>query len=144
MFRLGKRSKEVYSTLHPYWRLIIDDVLTIVDVSLIEGLRDSNTQTRYYSEGKSKLPWPLSKHNRTNDPVLQRWEFDVSDALDVVPYPSFYEDVDKMIDLARIILYVAKLKGMKVRWGGDWNGDGKLNNGEGEFFDPWHFELIFD
>jgi peptidoglycan L-alanyl-D-glutamate endopeptidase CwlK len=144
VYKLGKRSKDVYATLHPYWRLIIDDLLKIVDVSLIEGLRDSVTQVRYYAEGKSKLSFPLSRHNRTNDPALQRWEFELSDAVDLVPYPSAYSDVDKMIDVSQIVLYIAGQKGIKVRWGGDWNNTGKPCNGPDDFFDPWHFELIFD
>ena len=143
-FVLGKKSKEVLKNLHPFWGLIIPEVLRLVDISLIEGLRGSTTQTQYLSTGKTKLPWPLSRHNRTLDPSLKSFEYTVSDAVDLIPYPSGYGDMDRMVEVAQIVLYVAKQKGIKVRWGGDWHGNGKINNGPNDFFDPWHFELVFD
>jgi peptidoglycan L-alanyl-D-glutamate endopeptidase CwlK len=42
--------------------------------------------------------------------------------------------------MAGVILTCAKQLGVKLRWGGDWDGDGnRLNN---KFNDLAHFELV--
>jgi peptidoglycan L-alanyl-D-glutamate endopeptidase CwlK len=143
MNKLSNKSKEVYNTLHPKLQLIIDHVLTVTDISLIEGIRSAEKQNEYYQSGKSKLHWPNSRHNRTNDSTLDKMEFDISDAVDLVPYPSGYKDKEQMIYVAGIFIGVATMLGIPIRWGGDWSTDGVINNKRDDFFDCWHFELMY-
>jgi hypothetical protein len=57
MFRLGKRSKRVYDTLHRDLQLVIDESLKVsqVDFTLTEGERTAERQQMLYDTGKSKV-----------------------------------------------------------------------------------------
>ncbi|MCK5237729.1 MAG: hypothetical protein KAR06_12195, partial [Deltaproteobacteria bacterium] len=140
-YKLGKKSQSVYDTLHPKLKLLVDMVLLHVDISLIEGLRPQQKQIEYFVKKLSKLDWPKSKHNKTRDPQLKAIEYKVSDALDLVPYPTAYKDKEQMIYTAGYVIACAHALGIKLRWGGDWNEDTILNNKRNDFFDCWHFEI---
>lgn len=142
-YEFGKRSLEVRSELHPYLRLIVDHLITMVDVSLVSGLRDASEQRELYSRGASKLCWPTSRHNRTIDAHLSHMEFELSDAVDIIPYPSGYTDVEQMVYIIGLARGIARSHGIEIRCGLDWNGDGKLNNKAGDFFDVCHIELVW-
>jgi peptidoglycan L-alanyl-D-glutamate endopeptidase CwlK len=142
-YRFGKRSLEVRKNLHPYLVLLVDELIKHVDVSLVSGLRDFKEQELLFGRGASKLRWPESKHNRTLDPLLESIETEKSDAVDIIPYPSGYEDVEQMVYVMGLLRALAFAKGIPIRCGLDWNGDGDLNNGAGEFYDVGHCELVF-
>jgi hypothetical protein len=142
MNKWSNDSKEILNQLHPILRLLMNRVLQVVDVKLIDGLRDHVRQMEYMTEGKTKVAWPLSCHNRTSDESLERFEYDLSDAVDVAPWPSLYSDREQMIYLAGVITGVAAEIGIKIRIGADWNGDGVLNNKKNDFFDSHHIELV--
>ena len=142
MYKWSEKSKEVLDTLHPLLKLIMNDALRVVDISLIEGLREPERQNLLCAQGKSKVQWPNSKHNRTFDNQFQIMEFDMCDAVDVMPYPRGYEDKEQIAFVTGVICGIASQKGIKIRVGADWNRDGELNNSPSEFYDPLHIELI--
>jgi len=142
MYSFGERSQGHLKTLHPNLRLVLNQAIKIIDFSIIEGLRDKADQNTYYYNGTSKLVHPFSKHNRTSDMTLDRCEYEVSDAVDIAPYPSLYEDKEQMVYLAGIVVGIGASLGIEIRCGTDWNSDGELNNEDGQFFDPYHFEII--
>lgn len=85
---------------------------------------------------RSKTPWPTSKHNSLP-----------SVAVDLAPLKNGtidWNDTQAFIQLARAVLEEAEAQGVKLRWGGDWDGDGKTRS-EGDrderFVDLPHFEL---
>lgn len=142
MPEFGSKSKAVRASLHPKLQLLVDRVVEIVDISLVESIRSEGIQTLYFQERKTKVNYPNSKHNATDDPLLHGVCFSVSDAIDLVPYPTAYKDKAQMLLVAGVVLAVAAMLGINIRWGGDWNGDGIINDNKGEFYDPWHFELV--
>jgi peptidoglycan L-alanyl-D-glutamate endopeptidase CwlK len=142
MPKFGHNSRQVYKTLHPKLQLLVDLVVEYVDISLVEGLRSQETQNNYYNTGASELMWPDSKHNKTEDPALKAVAFDISDAVDIVPFPTKYTSKEQMLVVAGYVLAFAKLLRIDIRWGGDWNRDGILNNQREDFFDCWHFEVL--
>ena len=100
-----------------------------VDMTVICGHRSREAQERAYREGRSQLRYPQSKHNAFP-----------SHAVDVVPYPVDWNDLDRFVELARHILATADRLGVEMRWGGDWDRDGDWR--EHSFFDGPHFELV--
>jgi peptidoglycan L-alanyl-D-glutamate endopeptidase CwlK len=61
-------------------------------------------------------------------------------AVDVAPAPVDWADKARFIYFAGIVKEFARRKGLKIRWGGDWQGDGKLK--DNKFSDLVHFELL--
>lgn len=133
-YKFGDKSRRVFATLDPRLQRVCYELLNYVDVSLIFGTRTKEEQDALYAEGKSKLRWPQSKHNRS--PSL---------AVDLQPYP--YPDNEN--DLRAALGYIAGLAmriadehEVKLRWGGDWNMNGSVvDNG---FDDLFHLEIVDD
>ncbi len=103
--------------------------IEVMDFAVITGHRTKAEQQKAVIEGKSKLKWPDGKHNTY--PSL---------AVDIAPYPIDWHDVDRFLILAGIMKAIAHMSGVKLRWGGDWDGDLELR--EERFRDLGHFEII--
>ncbi len=100
---------------------LFTEVVKIVDCSVLCGHRPQVEQDLAYAAGRSQLKWPYSRHNSLP-----------SQAVDVVPYPVDWEDIQRFEVLAVMTKEVAARLGIKVRWGGDW-----VN-----FRDYPHWELV--
>jgi peptidoglycan L-alanyl-D-glutamate endopeptidase CwlK len=129
MWKLGNRSLTNLYGVDERLVKMCHEAIKIVDFAVIEGVRTQETQDRYYFEGKTKLKFPNSKHNKT--PSL---------AIDIVPYPVDWSDKQRFAYLAGVFQGIAHNLGFKVRWGGDWNSDGHFKNET--FHDLPHFEIV--
>lgn len=87
---------------------LFNDVIQSRDCSILVGHRDAYAQAVAVATGKSKTPWPTSKHN--SDPSL---------AVDVAPYPIDWSDIQAFKDFADFVLERAAVLGVPIRWGGD-------------------------
>lgn len=78
MFKFGKKSKELLAQLDPRLQCLANLMMSRqkIDFSIICGHRSKCEQNLAFVEGKSKVKFPYSKHNRTP-----------SMAYDRVPYP---------------------------------------------------------
>ena len=128
MFKFGKKSRTNLDTSHPLLQKVFNEVIKHVDCSVLEGHRDERRQEQLFSEGKTKVRYPLGRHN-TN----------TSRAVDVTPYPVKWEDRERQTLFAGFVLGIARSMGIKLRWGGDWDMDFQVN--DNRFDDFPHFEL---
>ncbi len=129
MPNFGKKSNERLATCDPRLRDLFNQVVKHYDCSIIQGHRDMETQNKYFSEGKSKVVYPNSKHNSLP-----------SRAVDVAPYPIVWNDTERFYHFAGYVTAMADVKGLKIRWGGDWDMDFDFN--DQTFDDLVHFEII--
>jgi peptidoglycan L-alanyl-D-glutamate endopeptidase CwlK len=132
MNTFSEASMKRLKTCEPELQELFHHVLNIHDCSILEGHRDEETQNEYYRQGKSKLMYPDSKHNRYP-----------SRGVDVAPYINGgipWDDSKQFYYFAGIVLGVANGLGLNIRWGGDWSQDNDLN--DQTFFDLPHFELV--
>lgn len=108
----------------------------VIDISIIEGIRDQETQDKYFEEGRSKVKWPNGKHNIINPD-------DNSKAVDAAPFVNGMISWNKehCILLAGIVLTCAEILKVKIRWGGNWDSDLEPITDQ-DFDDLVHFELI--
>ena len=106
--------------------------LNLMDFAVIEGHRIKSKQDEYFNARMSKVQWPAGKHNRYP-----------SQAMDVVPYINGTVSWNNFhcCVLAGIILATAKDRGIKIRWGGNWNRDGEPITDQ-NFQDLVHFEMV--
>lgn len=127
----SRLSEERLSTCHFDLRRIFREALQVMDHSILCGHRGNEEQDRAFDEGNSKLQWPESKHNRSP-----------SMAVDAMPYPIDWNDVERSFYFAGIVKGIAHCLGIPIRWGGDWNGDNRFR--DERFRDLAHYELITD
>ena len=131
MPRFGKRSKERLATCDERLQEVFNEVIQFVDCSVLEGHRSQERQDKLYDEGKTKVKYPRGRHN--SNP---------SRAVDVTPYPVYWEDRERQTLFAGFVLGIARAKGIKLRWGGDWDMDFKVM--DNRFDDFPHFEVRDD
>lgn len=141
MFEFGERSKSNLETCRIELQQIATKALSygVADFSVIEGHRNINRQKRLFDEGKSQIDGINKKGKHNKIP---------SEAVDLLPYPFIingeraWDDKQRLCVLAGLMYAAAAELGYKIRWGGDWSGNG--NNKDSSFDDFVHFEIIFD
>jgi len=84
----------------------------------------------------AKVTWLANPLNSKH--VKQRDGF--SHAVDLAPYPIDWSDLKRFDRLAKLVLEAARQEGVAIRWGADWNQNGKPRE-RGETDSP-HFELV--
>lgn len=126
--RFSSLSLSRLHTCHPDLQEVLNEAIKYIDFSVIEGHRNKERQDVAFAEGKSKLKWPHSMHNTLP-----------SMAVDIAPYPIDWNDRERFYWLAGHIMAIAASKGIHLRYGGDWDGDGDIK--DNRFQDLVHFEL---
>lgn len=149
MPEFSKRSREILDTCDPLLIRLAEVAISRVDFSVISGHRGQEEQTKLLMEGRSHLGFPHSKHNKTP-----------SMAFDVAPWPmdwalldKYYKDeatkeerrkareeIKRFVLLGGYLIGVSGIMGIKLRWGGDWNGNFDMT--DQRFHDLPHFELL--
>jgi len=124
----SKRSKDRLAECHPDLQQVFEQVIKHYDCTILCGRRGEGEQNRAFYEGRSKLRYPDSKHNKS--PSL---------AVDVAPWPIDWADRERWLIFGGIVLGIAATMGVDLRWGGDWNGN--LRTSDQSFHDLPHFEL---
>ena len=129
MGQFSQKSLDRLNTCHPDLQHLFVEVVKNYDCAVICGHRNKEDQDEAVLSGKSQVEYPHSKHNSF-----------LSLAVDVVPFPIDWNDTNRFYHFAGYVLGVAKELGIKVRWGGDWDGD--LNFRDEKFRDFPHYELL--
>lgn len=100
------------------------------DCTIIEGKRSEAQHLINLANGVSKTQ--KSKHvYPLNAPSL---------AVDVAPYPIKWNDISRFYAFGAAVVATARMMGIKVRWGGDWDSDRDFS--DQTFNDLVHFELV--
>ena len=131
MPKFGKRSKERLATCDERLQEVFNEVILFVDCSVLEGHRGQERQDQLYIDGKTKVKYPNGRHNRFK-----------SRAADVTPYPVNWADRERQTLFAGFVIGLARAKGIKLRWGGDWDMDFQVM--DNRFDDFPHFEVRDD
>lgn len=140
-YALGKLSRSRLDGVHPDLILIVEKALagSPVDFMVLEGLRSKARQQQLYDQGRKtpgpKVTWTMnSKHRIQADGY--------GHAVDLGPWVDGKVDwtAGKHFDqIATAMFAAAQEVGRAIRWGADWDKDGKPRE-RGESDSP-HFEL---
>lgn len=139
-YALGAQSKFRLRGVHPKLVAVLELAIqrTEQDFMVLEGVRTPARQAELFAQGRTKpgnkVTWTLKSNHFVNP------ETGYGHAVDVVPYPVDWNDLDKFDDMAAAIFGAAKTLGTAIRWGADWDRDGKPRE-KGESDSP-HFELV--
>ena len=103
---------------------ILNKLIQIMDVTIIEGLRSQKRQDELVKKGASKTKY--SKHI-------------TGKAVDLAPYPIDWKDRERFHYMGGMVRGIAHELDIKIRWGGDWDGDGEIK--DNSFDDLVHIEI---
>lgn len=128
MYKFSNRSMEALASADDKLQLLFNEVIKVIDCTVIFGHRTEAEQEKQYSAGHTKLHYPRSKHNKFP-----------SHAVDVVPYPIDWHNRERFVYFAGIVKGIAVQLDIKMRWGGDWDNDNQLR--DQTWMDLPHYEL---
>ena len=135
MYSYSETSKRKLATCHEDLQTIFNEVIKHIDVSIVCGTRGEAEQQEAYHAGYSTVQYPNSKHN--SSPSM---------AVDAIPYPTKWSDMDSLQILGGFVLGVTamlyetgKITHL-VRWGHDWDMDNEYD--DHTFIDAPHYELF--
>ena len=124
MPHFGKKSKERLKGVDNKLIKVLNELIKIMDVTIIEGVRSSERQEKLLKQGATKVKY--SKHMEGK-------------AVDLAPYPIDWDDLERFYYMGGMIRGIGKELGINVRWGGDWDGDGNIR--DQSFNDLVHVEI---
>lgn len=129
MARFGQKSLAILKEVHPLLRKVLEEAIKGCDFSINEGYRNQRDQEIAFKKKNTKAHFGQSAHNYK--PCV---------AVDCLPFPfKGWDDSAGFKAVADHILATAKKLNVPVRWGADWNMNGKTN--DERFSDSPHFEL---
>ncbi|MCX8962154.1 M15 family peptidase [Erwinia psidii] len=129
-FKFSQRSERNLQGVHPDLVRIVRLAITrtCVDFAVIEGLRTPERQRELKATGKSQT---LNSRHLTGHAV------DLAPLINgVIPW----NDQKPFKQIAAVMFDIAGELGIRIRWGGDWNMNGRSD--DERFFDGPHFELL--
>ena len=129
-YHFSAKSQAKLATCHPDLQRVFNEVIKHYDCTILCGQRTAAEQEELFEKGLSKKGPGSSKHEAKP----------LSLAVDVAPYPIDWEDHYGFYHFAGFVLGIAEGLGVKLRWGGDWDGDHDLD--DQSFMDLGHFELV--
>lgn len=146
MPRFSRESWEINNTVS--WKLqgVLSGAIELIDFKSISGRRTTEEQKELYRTRKTTLDGVTKRSKHQADPPA------LAKAIDIAPWPVQWPDEENISEkekqhrikrfhvLAGVILGVAHCRGVKLRWGGDWDGDWIYK--DQEFHDLGHFELV--
>ena len=124
MYKFGKRSRKRLKGVDARLVNVLNELIKIMDVTVIEGLRSAERQEELLAKGATKVKY--SKHMEGK-------------AVDICPYPIDWDDRDRFHYMGGMIRGIAKQLNVNVRWGGDWDSDGEVK--DNSFDDLVHIEI---
>lgn len=137
-FKLGIQSLARLDGVHPDLVRVVKRAIEItsVDFKVIEGVRSYARQKKLYAQGRTPpgrvVTWKMkSKH------LIQADGY--GHAVDLLPAPYDWKEEEPFDRVAIAMVKAAGELDVKIRWGGNWDGDGRPHE-KGETDGP-HFEL---
>lgn len=112
----SKKSLEKLSTCHDALQDICLEAIKQIDFAVICGHRTEADQNKAFAEGKSKLQYPNSKHNKTPSLAVDLAPVKYRDSKVYIDW----EDIELFKKLAAHVLRIAAEKGILLVWGGNW------------------------
>lgn len=131
MPKFGERSKQRLEGEHPDLIAIFEDVIKIYNITILKdgGARTRERQAALFAKGATKTMKSL--HLPQEDGFAH--------AVDAAPYPVDWNDRERFYYMNGLIRMAAEKRGIKIRQGHDWDGDGDFK--DQRFDDLPHTEL---
>ena len=127
MYKFSQRSKGNLATADERLQRLFNEVIKEFDCTVIYGHRTPEEQFELFKKGREKIDggWTVTDKSKvvTNldgTTKKSRHNYYPAKAVDVVPYPLDWNDIDRFKLLASVVKRKAMELGINVEWGGDW------------------------
>lgn len=136
---LSDRSIKNLIGVHPKLVTVVSKAieLSTQDFMVLCGVRTLAEQKALYAQGRT-TPGPIVTWTLNSRHIPKEGGYGY--AVDLVPYPVDWNTSSKFDAISKAMFAAAKELDIKIRWGADWDMDGKPKE-KGETDSP-HFELV--
>jgi len=138
MNHFSETSKQRLETCHKDLKVLFAHVIQDYDCTIICGHREKADQDKAFAEGKSKLKYPQSKHNKIPSLAVDAAPYEKGQGIDWKPRQmAFFAGYVKGVADR---LYHIGVISHRIRLGIDWDSDYDID--DETFIDAPHFEII--
>lgn len=125
MPKFSKQSRDKLNTCDKKLIKIFTKVIDRFDCTIICGHRTQDEQLQLFKQGRTLVDGKWIKTGKTVTNLdgykkVGRHNSYPSEAVDAVPYPIDWNDLDRFKELSKVIKEVALEEGVELTWGGDW------------------------
>ena len=141
-FKLGKTSLSRLDTCHKdLQKIVLASIeLSPIDFGIAEGHRTKERQKELFDQGKSKIDGITVKGKHNYSPSLA-FDFYAFVGGKAIWEPQHLCVIAGIIQATAKMLYIQGEVEHRLRWGGNWDGDGEIISDQ-NFIDLPHFELL--
>ena len=156
----GRRSENNLAGATPNMKRVFRKVVETYDCSILCSTRGEVEQNKAFADGRSKVQYPKSKHNKRPSPAVDStpWPIDwdterellkkyfkaMEDGkiteLEKKDIDDAVESIKRWYSFGGYVKGVGISMGIEIRWGGDWDGDFVFK--DQTFNDLPHFEEV--
>jgi len=134
MYRFSQRSRAKLLTCDIKLQRLFDKVIELQDCTIIYGYRSKQEQNALYQIGRTTEMDRGIVTNCDGFKKLSNHNYYPAPAVDVVPYPIDWDDIDGMTTFAKLVKNIAEDMNINIEWGGNWKN----------FKDYPHYQLQYN
>lgn len=127
MYKFSKRSKDNLATADIKLQQLFNEVIKEIDCTVIYGHRTTEEQFALFKKGRERIDgwWQVVDKSKVvtkldGNTKKSKHNYYPSKAVDVVPYPLDWNDIESFKLLGSVVKIKALELGIEVTWGGDW------------------------
>jgi peptidoglycan L-alanyl-D-glutamate endopeptidase CwlK len=127
MAAFSKKSLEILETCDDRIIKILKDTIKYFDFSILYGYRTSDEQFELFRKGRAikNGNWIITDQSKIvtyldGTKYKSKHNFEPAQAVDIVPYPVDWQDIERFLSLAEMVKLSALKYDIALTWGGDW------------------------
>ena len=125
MPKFGKQSLDRLATCDERIQKVMNEAIKHIDFTILFGYRTPAEQFELFKQGRTLVgkEWKVTGKTVTNldgKTKMSNHNSNPSKAIDIAPYPIDWNNIQRFLDMAKVVKEAAKTVGVEITYGGDW------------------------
>ena len=125
MPKFGKQSLDRLATCDERIQKVMNEAIKHYDFTVLYGYRTPAEQFELFKQGRTLVgkEWKVTGKTVTQldgKTKMSNHNSNPSKAIDIAPYPIDWNNIQRFLDMAKVVKEAAKTVGVEITYGGDW------------------------
>ena len=125
MPKFGKQSLDRLATCDERIQKVMNEAIKHIDIVILYGYRTPAEQFELFKQGRTLVGgvWKVTGKTATQldgKTKMSNHNSNPSKAIDIAPYPIDWNNIQRFLDMAKVVKEAAKTVGVEITYGGDW------------------------
>ena len=125
MPKFGKQSLDRLATCDERIQKVMNEAIKHYDFTVLYGYRTPAEQFELFKQGRTLVgkEWKVTGKTVTQldgKTKMSNHNSNPSKAIDIAPYPIDWNNINRFLDMAKVVKEAAKTVGVEITYGGDW------------------------